>query len=310
MAKKKALGKGLDALLPENNFDNVHQTEIVESQKVLDTDVVIQEGAIVNIDPKLLKPNPYQPRKTFDEETIEELAASIKEHGIIQPIVAELSDLGEYFIISGERRTRAAIKLELTSVPVVIRTFADNKKLEVALIENIQREDLNALEEALAYQEIMRIAGINHEELARRVGKSRSAITNSLRILKLPDEIQNAIRENKLSAGHARTLLSVVNPADQKVLFDRIISEGLSVRQSEKMASGFNAGVGRINTAAKNVKPSVVSEDDFELRDIEQKFINSLGTKVQIKGGLKKGVIEISYFSKDDLTYLYNQIIK
>ncbi|AGT43528.1 ParB/RepB/Spo0J family partition protein [Treponema pedis] len=295
MSKKPALGKGLDALLSDNSPER--------SEKP----AVTAEGTIINLNPSLLKPNPYQPRKTFDEETIEELASSIKEHGIIQPIVAEQTENGSYFIISGERRTRAATSLGLKTVPVILRSFADNKKLEVALIENIQREDLNALEEALAYQEIMNISNINHEELARRVGKSRSAITNSLRILKLPEEMQEAVRLNKISAGHARSLLSVVNPADQQVLFGRIIESNLSVRETEAMAANFNSGVGRIAKKDKKEKTSS-GEDNFELRDIEQQFINSLGTKVQIKGTLKKGTVEISYFSKDDLDSLYQKL--
>lgn len=294
MAKK--LGRGLEALLETSN-DTTQPKE----------DIVIADGTIINIDPLLLIPNPYQPRKTFDDSTIEELAASIKEHGIIQPIVAEKTDDGKYFIISGERRTRAAIKIGLKSVPIVLHAFDDKIKLEVALIENIQREDLNALEEALAYQQIMELTNINHEELAKRVGKSRSAVTNSLRILKLPDYMQEALRSNKLSAGHARSLLSVVNPADQQILFDRIIESNLSVREAEAMAANLNSGIGRIAKKQKKATQNI-STDDFELRDIEQQFINSLGTKVQIKGNLKKGVIEISYFSKDDLDSLYQKL--
>jgi len=295
VSKKNALGRGLDALLETDN------SSVMQEQQI------INDGAIIHINPALLKPNPYQPRKTFDTQTIEELAASIKEHGIIQPIIAEKAEDENYFIISGERRTRAAISLGLKTVPVVLRTFEDKLKLEVALIENIQREDLNALEEALAYQQIMELTNINHEELAKRVGKSRSAITNSLRMLKLPEEMQEALRMNKISAGHARSLLSVVNPADQQVLFGRIIESDLSVRETEYMAANLNSGVGRITKKQK--KENVpASDEDFELRDIEQQFINSLGTKVQIKGNLKKGVIEISYFSKDDLDSLYQKI--
>ena len=194
MAKKSALGRGLNALLEEQPANHVIQESLN-----------ISEDSIINIDPKLLQPNPYQPRKTFDEEKISELAESIKEHGIIQPIVAEKHEDKGYFIIAGERRTRAAISLGLETVPVILRSFEEKKKLEVALIENIQREDLNAIDEALAYQEIMELAAINQEELAKRVGKSRSAITNSLRILKLPEEMKDALRVNKITAGHARS---------------------------------------------------------------------------------------------------------
>ena len=295
MAKKSALGRGLNALLEEQPANH-----IVESLNV-------SEDSIINIDPKLLQPNPYQPRKTFDEEKISELAESIKEHGIIQPIVAEKHEDKGYFIIAGERRTRAAISLGLETVPVILRSFEEKKKLEVALIENIQREDLNAIDEALAYQEIMELSAINQEELAKRVGKSRSAITNSLRILKLPEEMKDALRVNKITAGHARSLLFIVNLADQKILFSRILESELSVREAESMAADLNSGIGRIAKKQKK-ETSSLSTDDFELRDIEQQFINSLGTKVQIKGSLKKGVVEISYFSKDDLDMLYKKI--
>ena len=153
----------------------------------------------------------------------------------------------------------------------------------------------------------MEAACINQEELAGKVGKSRSAITNTLRILKLPDEMKGALRDNKITAGHARSLLSVVNPADQKVLFSRIIETDLSVRETEAMAADFNAGIGRISKKTKNAKKERTDEE-IELKDIEQQFIDLLGTKVQIKGGLKKGVIEISYFSKDDLDSFYEKI--
>lgn len=295
MAKKNPLGRGLDALLEENTPS--YQEAGISG---------FAEGIILNLNPLVLKPNPYQPRKIFDDQTIEELAVSIKEHGIIQPIVVEKTD-DEFFIISGERRTRAAITLGLDTVPVVIKTFDDNRKLEVALIENIQREDLNVLEEALAYQQIMEIACINQEELSKRVGKSRSAITNTLRILKLPEDMKKALSENKITAGHARSLLSVVNPADQQILFKRILEEDLSVRDAEAVAADFNAGIGRISKKTKTGKKPV-SDDDIEIRDLEQQFINSLGTKVQIKGTIKKGIIEISYFSKDDLNSFYEKI--
>ncbi|MGI5066813.1 ParB/RepB/Spo0J family partition protein [Treponema putidum] len=296
MAKKSALGRGLDALLEEQPA-NQTKSELKN----------ISETSIINIDPKLLQPNPYQPRKTFDEETLNELAESIKEHGIIQPIVAEKNSDNSFFIIAGERRTRAALRLGLKTVPVIIRSFEEKQKLEIALIENIQREDLNAIDEALAYQEIMELTNINQEDLAKRVGKSRSAITNSLRLLKLPEEMKEALRIDKISAGHARSLLSIVNPADQKILFSRILESELSVREAESMAADLNSGIGRITKKQKKETASL-STDDFELRNIEQQFINSLGTKVQIKGNLKKGVVEISYFSKDDLDMLYKKI--
>ncbi len=298
MAKRPALGRGVDALMPEKN--------IINQQEVKNSNIDENAEYILNINPKLLKQNPYQPRKTFDDETIEELATSIKEYGIIQPIVAEKNDDGSYFIISGERRTRAAVSLGLKTVPVITKSLEDNEKLEVALIENIQRENLNSIEEALAYKQIMELSNLNQEELAEKVGKSRSAITNSLRLLKLPEDMQEALKIGKISAGHARAILSVVNPAEQELLFNRIIDDRLSVRASETMAANFNAGAGRISNRRK-AQRSQVTENNAELKDIEQQFIEALGTKVQIKGNMEKGIIEISYFSKDDLNTFYEK---
>ena len=288
----KVLGRGVNAI-----FGNNDAVEKIEEEK----DVPLM------LDPHCLKPNPYQPRRHFDEQALEELSNSIKTHGLIQPVVVQKDSDGSYFIIAGERRTRASIMAGVEKIPVVLSDVKEENKLEVALIENIQREDLNAIDEALAYQEIMELAAINQEELAKRVGKSRSAITNSLRILKLPEEMKDALRVNKITAGHARSLLSIVNPADQKILFSRILESELSVREAESMAADLNSGIGRITKKQKK-ETSSLSTDDFELRDIEQQFINSLGTKVQIKGNLKKGVVEISYFSKDDLDMLYKKI--
>ncbi len=300
MAKRPALGKGIDALLPQ---------EKAKPENTVNPTTAVNEDAeyILNINPKLLKQNPFQPRKTFDDETIEELATSIKEYGIIQPIVAQKNDDGSYFIISGERRTRAAVSLGLETVPIITRDLKDNEKLEIALIENIQRENLNSIEEALAYKQIMEISDLNHEELAEKVGKSRSAITNSLRLLKLPEEMQESLKKGKISAGHARAILSVVNPAEQDLLFHRIIEDKLSVRASETMAANFNAGAGRISEK-KNAQKKKASENNAELKSIEQQFIESLGTKVSIKGDLEKGTIEISYFTKDDLDAIYEKI--
>ncbi len=300
MGKRPALGKGIDALLPQ-------EKPKVENTSSSTTPINENAEYILNINPKLLKQNPYQPRKTFDDNTIEELALSIKEYGIIQPIVAHKNNDESYFIISGERRTRAALSLGLETVPIIIKNLEDNEKLEIALIENIQRENLNSIEEALAYKQIMDLSNLNHEELAQKVGKSRSAITNSLRLLKLPEDMQEALKESKISAGHARAILSVVNPAEQEILFNKIIEDNLSVRASETLAANYNAGAGRISERSKTRKRQS-SETDFELKDIEQQFIEALGTKVQIKGNLEKGSIEISYFSKDDLNSLYEKI--
>lgn len=296
MAKtsKPKLGRGIDSLLAEN-------TEAFEEQQA-----PANTPGVQYLDPALLKPNPYQPRKTFNAESLTELANSIKEHGIIQPIIVEQQG-DDIFILAGERRTRAALLAGLTQVPVVFREYADTTKLEIALIENIQREDLNPIEEAQAYQEIMKLSNLNQEEAAKRVGKSRSAVANALRLLQLPPHMRIELEKGKITAGHARALLSLINPADQALLFQRIISQNLSVREAEGQAAQLKQGI-RAAQKPHTQKQPAHSDAFFALKDIEQQFIHSLGTKVEIKGTLDKGIVSISYFSKDDLHSLYEKI--
>ena len=266
-------------------------------------------SAPVELDPALLKPNPYQPRRTFNEESLQELAASIKEHGIIQPIIAE-KDGENYYIIAGERRTRAALLAGLTRVPVIFREFENSKKLEIALIENIQRENLNPIEEAKAYQEIMQLSNLNQEETAKRVGKSRSAVANAMRLLQLPDRMQTALEKGAITAGHARAILSLINPADQTLLFTRITEHALSVREAEMQAAQLKSGsrTGQKKTEPQQAKQPDADDAQLAVKDIEQQFIDALGTKVEIKGNLEKGIVYISYFSQADLDALYNKI--
>ena len=266
-------------------------------------------SAPIELDPALLKPNPFQPRRTFNEESLQELAASIKEHGIIQPIIAEKNG-DEYYIIAGERRTRAALLAGLTRVPVIFREFENSKKLEIALIENIQRENLNPIEEAKAYQEIMQLSNLNQEETAKRVGKSRSAVANAMRLLQLPDEMQTALEKGAITAGHARAILSLINPADQTLLFTRIMEQSLSVREAEVQAAQLKSGsrTGQKKAAPQQAKQPDADDAQLAVKDIEQQFIDALGTKVEIKGDLEKGIVHISYFSQADLDALYNKI--
>ena len=343
---KSALGKGLDSLLPSDITDlyskdaaaqasdvqsstgqsgaeesnngqsferqsnnkqtNSRQTGAVQLPDTQDHTAV---SAPVELDPALLKPNPFQPRRTFNEESLQELAASIKEHGIIQPIIAEKNG-DEYYIIAGERRTRAALLAGLTRVPVIFREFENSKKLEIALIENIQRENLNPIEEAKAYQEIMQLSNLNQEETAKRVGKSRSAVANAMRLLQLPDEMQTALEKGAITAGHARAILSLINPADQTLLFTRITEQALSVREAEMQAAQLKNGsrAGQKNTAPQPVSRPEADDAQLAVKDIEQQFIDALGTKVEIKGDLEKGIVHISYFSQADLDALYNKI--
>jgi ParB family transcriptional regulator, chromosome partitioning protein len=291
VATKFGLGKGLNALIPE--FED-HPTEGSAEGETSGRQVALS----------LLKPNPNQPRKRFDETALGELAESIRTNGIIQPIVVEEDGTGSYLIIAGERRFRAASIAGLREVPVVVRRYSEKQKLEIALIENVQREDLNPLEEAEAYRSLMELTGANQEDVAARVGKNRSTVANALRLLKLPPSMLPSIENGSITPGHARAILSVLNPADQQILFDRAVAEGLSVREAERLAGDLNAG--------KRPKPATTAHReksrDPELQAMEEKLISALGTKVSIEGGAKKGEIRISYFSLDDLNRVYEII--
>ncbi|HZK19945.1 MAG TPA: ParB/RepB/Spo0J family partition protein [Treponemataceae bacterium] len=305
---KKGLGKGLGALLSEAENEVGDSIDIdVASGSLKNTTNIknksLQGDSFVNLD--LLEPNPQQPRTDFDEASLNELAESIREHGVIQPILVEDNGKGGYYIIAGERRTRAARLAGLDEIPVRIKKFSEQNKLAIALIENIQREDLNAVEEALAYKKLMELGNLSQEAVAKQVGKNRSTVTNCLRLLKLPLNMQTALANGKISAGHARALLSVINPSKQDLLFDKIIADSLSVRGAETEATHLN------NISSKQPKQSKKPVDvrDPDLVNIEQQFIEKLGTKVSIQGGFEKGSLKIDYYSKDDLERLYNLII-
>jgi ParB family chromosome partitioning protein len=290
---KKALGKGLDALLSP------------EPQKVdgdRETARRGKESGVIFIPISDVVPNPDQPRKAFREESLDELAESIREKGIIQPIIAEKADEGMYRIIAGERRYRAAKKAQLEHIPVIIRSFTKEEKLEIALIENVQRDDLTPIEEAQAYHHLMQVTGINQEEVAQRVGKKRSTIANSLRLLKMPDDMRTALSEGKITSGHARAILSVVNPAAQKLLFERIVDKNLSVREAERQAGMLNEGKRNEKEDGPARSPGKKSP---ELIAIEQQLVEHLGTKVVVRGSNNRGKVEIEYYSSDDLERLY-----
>lgn len=300
MAKISGLGRGLNALLDES-----------EQETRDNAPEAVRAGSELFVDPSLLKPNPHQPRREFGEEALKELADSIREHGIIQPIIAEEAGDGTYFIIAGERRTRAARLAGLLTVPVILKKFSEERKLEVALIENIQRENLNPIEEAEAYHQLMTMGNLSQEETAARVGKNRSTVANALRLLKLPEDIRSSLSTGQISPGHARAILSIMNPADQRILFGRIVGNGLSVREAERMAAELNGGsrAGKEGAASAGKKKSDdESVRSIEVRTIEQRFIDALGTKVTVKGSLDRGTIEVAYFSRDDLDRLYELI--
>jgi len=292
VSKRPALGKGMSALLGAAD-----STEIENSN----------QNSVINVSIDKIEGNPDQPRKSFDQLSLKELAASIKEKGIIQPIIVEKKN-SSYIIIAGERRHRASKLAGLTEVPVIVKKFSENEKLEIALIENIQREDLNPIEEAAAYHDLMERGNLNQEEVATKVGKNRSTVANSLRLLKLPENIQITLAKGAISAGHARAILALDTEDQMEDLHKRIITYGLSVREAEAFSANIavNKGSGKKHTRSSS---SSVSSKDPELKSIEEKFIDIFGTKVNISGSLEKGKIEISYFSMDDLDRLY-EIVK
>jgi ParB family chromosome partitioning protein len=269
----KGLGKGLKAFFPEHN------------ESAQDS---VQEIAINEI-----RPNPYQPRKLFSEKAIDELAESIQSHGILQPIIARKSIKG-YEIVVGERRFRAAQKAGLKAVPVVVRELDEQKMMELALIENLQREDLNPIEEAMAYEKLMEHLGYTQEQLASRLGMSRPHIANHIRLLQLPKPVQEFISEGTLSMGHGRALLGVKDKQKLAVLVETIINESLSVREVEELVNKMNDRVSR-EMSRKKIQLTP------QLKEYQDTLRSRFGTSVSIKPGKNKGKIEIDYFSEDDL---------
>jgi ParB family chromosome partitioning protein len=284
VAAKHGLGKGLEALLP------------VEEETG-------RQGRELLIPLNKLKANPDQPRSHFEEAALRELAGSIKEHGVLQPIIVEDSGGGNYTIIAGERRSRAAVMAGLKEIPALVRKYSDNKRLAVALIENIQRENLNPMEEAKAYKKLTALTGLSQDEVSLLVGKNRSTVANALRLLKLSAAAQEAIEQDKLSPGHGRAILSVNDTGAQKKLFDEIMDGGLSVRESEKRAAELNAG-----SKTKKPTPPKTRPRDGNLKVMEDEFIEALGTKVSIQGDLNRGALRIEYYSMEDLDRIYRLI--
>jgi ParB family chromosome partitioning protein len=295
---KNRLGKGLEALIPieENLPEKMLQASIQTDSLRGETFLPLEK----------ITANPNQPRKHFDEDSLQELANSIREHGVIQPIIVEADENGSYIIVAGERRSRAAKMAGLTEIPALIRNYSDEKRMEVALIENVQRADLNPVEEAQAYKNLMDFTGLSQDEIAAKVGKNRSTVANALRLLKLPVQMQDYLKEGTISSGHARAILSVSSPENQKILFDQIIGKGISVREAEKLASSLNKGIEESASKEKDLLPP---RQDPDLVLMEQKFIEALGTKVSIQGDLKKGIIKIDYYSMEDLDRLHSIFI-
>lgn len=312
MAKHQGLGKGLGALMQEADLSeeiSENGVQIKENASPvnlnLPTGISSDENGTLWVDPALLKPNPRQPRTYFDDEKLAELTESVRNEGILSPVIIEDANDGTFFIIAGERRTRAAKAAGLKKIPVQLRKYSEQRKLEVALIENIQRTDLNALEEAQAYYDLMELGNLTQDQVAERVGKNRSTVANCLRLLKLPEDIQKALVTDSISSGHARAILSLENDSDKRILFGKIIGQGLSVRQSENIAKEMKSGISSV--AKTDLKPE--PKKDPNLVALEQKLIERLGTKVQLKGGFSKGTISINYFSSEDLDRIFNLIV-
>jgi ParB family transcriptional regulator, chromosome partitioning protein len=269
----KGLGKGINALFSSME---IGKEEVVQEVKIKD-----------------LRPNPYQPRKTFAPEAIEELKQSILEHGILQPLIVRKSIKG-YEILAGERRFRAAKEAKLETVPVVVREFNEQQMMELALLENLQREDLTPIEEANAYQQLMTQLNLTQEQLAKRLGKSRPHIANHLRLLTLPKSIQQLISEGKLSMGHGRTLLGLKKKEKMQAVVEKVLKEQLNVRQLELLVQQINQNVPRETSKSKK-------EKDVFIRERESYLTEKFGTAVKIKRNKKKGKIEIEFYSQDDL---------
>lgn len=294
--KKRGLGRGLSALLENSDTDITNRTGTPDNSKVA--------GSVSVLNVANLEPNPFQPRLHFDEDALAELAESIKQHGIIQPITVRKMGYDKYQIISGERRFRASQLAGLQDVPCYIRVASDQSMLEMALVENVQRENLDAIEIAIGYQRLIDECSLTQEQLAEKVGKKRATVTNYLRLLKLPVDIQVAIKENVLSMGHARALINIGDAAKQLELFEAIVADALSVRQTEALVRGAKPVVPK-TPKASTPKPAPVLPADVELwrEQLSSRFDRSVNVKRNNKG---KGNIVIPFDSDADLARLYD----
>lgn len=281
MATQRGLGRGLGALLGESALSEP------------------AGGGPSQLPLQKVEPNPLQPRKSFDPEALDELAASIREHGIIQPLTVRAMPNGFYQIIAGERRWRAARLAGLSEVPAVIIEADDRKAMELALIENLQRADLNPIEEAQGYQQLMQEYGMTQEQAAARVGKSRPAVANAMRLLALPEQVLALVQGGKLSAGHARALLSLKTPGEQLAVAQKVVALQLSVRQTEEMCKKIT----KVTRQEPHTPPAV----DY-LAECEKTLSQSLGRAVKIVAGKRKGRVELEYYDEDDLQQLYEAL--
>jgi ParB family transcriptional regulator, chromosome partitioning protein len=282
MPQKSGLGRGLGALIPGGEN-------------------ALAEDGVMLVSVDLVFPNPRQPRSMMHPEELEDLTASIREHGVLQPLIVTPGDMGgRYVLIAGERRLEAARLAGLTSVPVLVRQATDQQRLELAIIENVQRSDLSALEQAEAYRQLAEDFDLSHEAIAVRVGKSRVAVTNTLRLLKLPDVIKNALIEGRVSEGHARALLALPTLEAQTAALRTVLTQELNVRQTEELVRKLSG-----EKPARNPKPAAVPE----LAELEERLRSSLGTKVSLRSGRKGGTVIIHYYSDEELNALMGRLL-
>lgn len=294
--KKKGLGKGLDSLIP----DNKGTKSSIESESNLKSETEENSGEqMMKIN--MVEPNREQPRKKFEEDALLELADSIKQFGILQPLlVRKRKDY--YEIIAGERRWRAAKMAGVKEIPVIIKEFSEQEIVEIGLIENIQRENLNPIEEAMAFKRLLEEFNLKQDEVAERVSKSRTAVTNSMRLLKLNDKVQQMIIDDMISTGHARALLAIDDKEQQYILANKIFDEKLSVRETEKLIKDIKN--------PKKIKEKKIVENAFIYKDIEDKMKEVIGTKVNVNSkGNGKGKIEIEYYSNEELERVFDMIM-
>lgn len=292
---KKGLGRGLGAF-----FDDVPAAPKTAEEKIPSAESDAKGVRTIKL--RDIEPNPGQPRKTFEKDALEALAASINEHGVIQPILVKRAGNGIYTIVAGERRWRAAKLAGLKEVPCIVGEYSEKEVMEIALIENLQREDLNPIEEAEGYKRLMDSFALTQEEVSARVGKSRSAVANALRLNQLSDIIKRMVSDGRLSPGHARAILSLEKESDRLVLAERIEKEGLSVRQAEAAAAVIakNRGTKKVKAVDKNV--------EAYFKNLADTLSHKLETKVSIKHGKKRGKIEIEYYSNADLENILQKL--
>lgn len=283
MARSR-LGRGLEALIPVEPVGE-------------------QAKSTATVPLRLIDPNPYQPRRQFDQETLEELAQSIKLHGILQPIIVRQKGR-RYQLLAGERRCRAAELAGLVEIPALVKELSDREMMELSIVENLQREDLNPLDEALGYDQLVKQLGLTQEEVAQRVGRSRPHVANMLRLLQLPQSLQELVSRETISAGHARALLAISDPALQHRLTEIVVKQGLNVRQTEELVKRHS---GRDNA---NVSRETKKKRPAEIVDLEQRLATSLGTQVRLLPGRKRGKIEIVYYDNDDLERLLELLLQ